>query len=172
MTTPDTNSRSGRASGHSERGEAHFPLAPLTASLEISPRRIADLMVTALEHNDMVCAWVAAARLRSPTEEDLYERTKNNNWYDVPELWAGEFEIDVYEISDESEYETFDPEEDEVPDGITKHTITHKDLAEALKIWPSSKYAHHFAEFIRENEDAITADVFLQLVVLKEVVYG
>lgn len=36
----------------------------------------------------------------------------------------------------------------------------------------SQKYPKHFNDFIEENEDADTGDVFLQCVVLGEVVYG
>ncbi len=36
----------------------------------------------------------------------------------------------------------------------------------------SQKYARHFAQFMLENEDAITGDVFLQLCTLGEVLYG
>jgi hypothetical protein len=34
------------------------------------------------------------------------------------------------------------------------------------------KYPHHFADVINENDDAITGDVFLQLSLFGEVVYG
>lgn len=34
------------------------------------------------------------------------------------------------------------------------------------------KYPSHFADIINENDDASTADVWLQLAVMKEIVYG
>lgn len=33
-------------------------------------------------------------------------------------------------------------------------------------------YPRHWTNFVTENHDAETADVFLQLVVLKDIVYG
>lgn len=33
-------------------------------------------------------------------------------------------------------------------------------------------YAHHFADIVSENEDATTADVWFQLAVMNDVVYG
>ena len=36
----------------------------------------------------------------------------------------------------------------------------------------SVKYPHHFADLLAGNDDAITADVFLQLSLLGEIVYG
>lgn len=36
----------------------------------------------------------------------------------------------------------------------------------------SEKYQHHFADFLAENDDAITGDVFLQLCLFGEVIYG
>ena len=148
----------------------------VTMQIDIPARRIADIMVTAMEHNDMTRSWVAAVRLRSPTEDDIYMRTKNHNWYDVPELWAGEFEIDVWEISDEGVYPgSFDPEGnydaklDEL--GLTKHTIRKADLDAGIKLM-AEKHPSSFGDWMTENDDAITADVFLQCVVLKDVIYG
>jgi hypothetical protein len=142
-------------------------------TVDIPARRIADLMVTALECNDMTCAWVAAVRTRTPTEEALMHDFANKVWYDIPELWSGQFNVEVWEISDEGEYEGgFDPEADEpLPAGLTKHVIRKEDLDAGLKLM-AEKHSTHFADFIAENEDAITADVFFQCVVLKDVVYG
>lgn len=36
----------------------------------------------------------------------------------------------------------------------------------------ADKYEYHFAEFIEENEDAVTGDVFLQLCLFGELVYA
>lgn len=34
------------------------------------------------------------------------------------------------------------------------------------------RYSHHYANLLRENDDAITGDVFLQLCLFGEVIYG
>lgn len=36
----------------------------------------------------------------------------------------------------------------------------------------AKKYPHHFADFIAENDDATTGDVFLQLCLYEEIVFG
>lgn len=146
----------------------------ITTQIDIPAQRIADMMIGAMEGNHMTRSWVAAVRLRTPSEADVLERYQESNWYASPELWAGDFVVDVWEISDEGEYEGgLDPEEDApLPAGLTKHTITRKDLDEGLRLMASPKYASHFADFTGENDDAITHDVFLQCIVLKDVVYG
>lgn len=62
------------------------------------------------------------------------------------------------------------------------HTITPKDIEEALALFarggPDEKYGPegwgvaHFSAWMDENDDATTADVFLQLCVFKKVIYG
>lgn len=150
----------------------------LKLTMEVSSRRIADMMVGAMEQNSMTKAWVAAVRLRSPTEDDLYMRTKNHNWYDVPELWEGEFAIDLWEIEDESKYGGFDPENDEeatdeylAANGLKKRTFTRDDLEKGIALM-ARDHGAHFADMVQENDDNITHDVFLQCIVLKDVVYG
>jgi hypothetical protein len=148
-------------------------------TMEVSARRIADLMVGAFECNSMTNSWVAAVRLRKPAADDIPHTGKNTVWYDKPELWAGEFEIDLWEISDESEYEGgFDPEADPDIDlaelaelGLTKRTFTRADLEQGIALM-AKDHASHFGDWVQENDDAITADVLLQCVVLKDVVYG
>lgn len=149
----------------------------VTATIDIPSRRIADIMVTAFEGNYMTRSWVAAVRLRSPTEDEIRERTGNSNWYDTPALWDGDFTFDLWEISDESLYSgAFDPEGDADADleeiGLTKRTITRADLESGIQSMATGKYRSHFTDWMDENEDAITADILLQLVALKDVVYG
>ena len=36
----------------------------------------------------------------------------------------------------------------------------------------ATKYPHHFADFVKENDDAITGDVFLQLCLFDDIIYG
>lgn len=46
-------------------------------------------------------------------------------------------------------------------------------IERGLKLFSSDKqWKRHFANFIKENEDAETGDVFLQLCMLGDVVYG
>ena len=56
-------------------------------------------------------------------------------------------------------------------DGGKFHRITRSDIENGVKIF-AKDYPRHFSNFISENDDAITADVFLQCVVFGEVIYG
>lgn len=46
-----------------------------------------------------------------------------------------------------------------------------KAIEEGLQIMADEE-PRHFADFLQENDDAITGDVFLQCCLLKEVIYG
>lgn len=55
----------------------------------------------------------------------------------------------------------------------TKRRLSLHSIQRGLELMAASKeYAHHWRDFIAENDDAITADVFLQLCLFGEVVYG
>lgn len=53
------------------------------------------------------------------------------------------------------------------------YRIDRAALLKGLELFASdSKFIHHWADFIKENDDAITADVFFQFVVFGECIYG
>jgi hypothetical protein len=56
-------------------------------------------------------------------------------------------------------------------EGVKIRTIDKLSLEAGLQLM-AKKYPKHFNDFMSINEDAITGDVFLQLVVLGEVIYG
>jgi hypothetical protein len=150
-----------------------MPELTIDTSIKLDTRRIADLMVGAFEQNFMTNQWCTAARLRKPNMVELTIKHGGRIWYDIPELWGGDFEIDIYEF-DEAVYDGgLDPNDPQgrLPPGITKHTITHENIAKGLVLM-CTLHPRHWGNFIAENDDAITADVFLQLVTLGEVVYG
>lgn len=51
-----------------------------------------------------------------------------------------------------------------------KYTLTLDNLYKGYSLFP--KYKRNFNNFINENEDAEDADVFLQLCIFGEVIYG
>lgn len=59
--------------------------------------------------------------------------------------------------------------EDGFPEG--KNTLDRDSLKEGLSLM-AEKYPKHFSYFMDENEDANTGDIFLQLCVFGEVVFG
>lgn len=61
---------------------------------------------------------------------------------------------------------------DEIGESSVKKTkIDLLRLKEALQLM-AVKYPRHFSDFMQGNDDAITGDVFLQLAVFGDVVYG
>lgn len=49
--------------------------------------------------------------------------------------------------------------------------VNRETLVEGLKVM-AAKYIDHFADFVKENDDATTGDVFLQCVCFGEAIYG
>ena len=74
----------------------------------------------------------------------------------------------VYDLYDE-DAEDFDGE-GKFPESA-KHHITLADVEKGLKLM-QEQYPHHFADLVEEEDDAITGDVWLQLAVFGEVIYG
>jgi len=55
----------------------------------------------------------------------------------------------------------------------TKYTLNRKAIAQGKRIMEENEqYKRHFADVLNENADADTGDVFLQLCLFGEVVYG
>ena len=53
----------------------------------------------------------------------------------------------------------------------TKHYLTLKDVRKGLRLM-KKEYPHHYADLVEEDDDAITGDVWLQLAVFGELIYG
>ena len=51
------------------------------------------------------------------------------------------------------------------------HTLTYEKMIAGLRLM-AEKYPGHFGDFMSHNDDASTADVFIQLCLFKDVVYG
>jgi hypothetical protein len=54
---------------------------------------------------------------------------------------------------------------------IEPKLLNRESLAKGLKTM-AEKYSHHFKNFMEENDDADTSDVFLQCCLFGEIVYG
>lgn len=55
--------------------------------------------------------------------------------------------------------------------GRKEHAVFPNDVMAALQLMANDQ-SKHFEHFMNENEDATTGDVFLQLCVFKDVIYG
>lgn len=154
------------------------PPIAVTVPLEIPARRIADLFVNAFENNHMTLAWCGGVRFRHAIFDGervsegfrgfVDDEGRPTPWYDDLRVWSSPaFAIDIYEIEDEGEH--YDLDESEA--NLKRHRVTRVELEGGLKLM-AEKHARHFGDFMSENDDAVTADVFLQLVTLKDVIYG
>lgn len=56
-------------------------------------------------------------------------------------------------------------------DSEKRYELDRAALERGLKVM-AEKYAHHWADFVKENDDAITADVFLQCCLFGDCIYG
>ena len=127
----------------------------MKVEIEVSPQKIADMMVTAVERNDMTRAWCSGFHRKAGPRR----KPGAGIWYSIPEFWAGEFRVDVIEF-------------DETGNSADRvHTLDRVAVEQGIAIM-ADKHPKHFADWLADDYDAITADVFLQCCVLKEVVYG
>lgn len=83
-------------------------------------------------------------------------------------VWWGH--IEVLEQPFKFEVTFDDPNEDE-GSATGKRTITNVDLTRALTLM-AAKSPRHFSDLVSEGDDAITHDVFMQYLILDDVVYG
>lgn len=123
---------------------------------EVSFQRIADIMTTAMECNDMTASWCTKAeRTQFTAELDSGE----GPWYSKLETYAdpmfkATFTVDYGDGDSSRQYE-----------------LTAASVAIGLQLM-ADKQPRHFADFMNEGEDAITADVFLQCCLLQMVIFG
>ena len=52
-----------------------------------------------------------------------------------------------------------------------KTYLTLATIAQGLQIM-ADKFPHHFSDFLKEDDDATTGDVFLQCCLFKDIIYG
>lgn len=137
---------------------------------DISSERIADLFIGAIEGNSMVRSWCAGLYWHDFHTEPPENTTEPGiHWYADPKLYEREdFQISLHEIEDESVWEgCFEPD----TPGLKVHVIKIKDVLDGLQLM-ADKYPGHWEDFVSENDDNMTQDIFLQLTVLKKLVYG
>lgn len=141
----------------------------ITVQQLVTTSRIADMFVGCMEGNSMVTSWCAGIYWQdydthwpaNTTEPGVYS-------YADPKLYEREdFKLLVLEIEDESVWKGDRPN----GEGLKRRTITMKDITEGLQRM-ASRCPEHFADLISENDDNVTQDVFLQMIVLGDVVYG
>lgn len=131
------------------------PNVTVSATVEVPFKRITDCITGAIEGGS---TYWCNRFTNLPASEDLRSeiRSRGDVWYDEPEFWerGGGAHVE------------FDKPTDDDP-GFRDIGHLQAGLATMAQIAPS-----HFADLINETDDATTHDVFLQCVLLGEIVYG
>lgn len=82
-------------------------------------------------------------------------------WWGHREVFEQRFEVVI----------RFDDPEDSEGTGAGSRTLTNEDLTRAASLM-ASKSPSHFADLLSESDDAETHDVFMQYLVLDDIIYS
>lgn len=139
------------------------PETPAVESLTVNVpvavtyKQIADLFTTGIEGGD-ARQWLISLH---PGPNDCAVVTQGP-WYSDSKFWAQESYTltAVEDVNDDG-----DPKTGKV------HKIGPAEVVAGIELM-AREYFGHFADWRDDNDDAATGDVFLQCVILKDVVYG
>ena len=125
---------------------------------------LTDLLSVATYGNE----WPVVKAYKSDAEKGLFEdcECREDKW--AKALMHGKGVV-VYDLYDE-DAEDFDGDIKNFP-ASAKHPITIADVQKGLELM-RDQYPRHYADLVEENDDAITGDVWLQLAVFGELIYG
>lgn len=127
------------------------------AKYEFTWQNVSDLLCSAFEGGSNY--WYMIEEFHMPPELKGVSKDKVFRHLDYPTREGGYLIVSNQQLVDDE------------GDDIVKRKIDRPRLIEALQLM-AEKHPEHFTAFAREGGDAITGDVFLQLAVLGEVVYG
>ncbi|MDD5092815.1 MAG: hypothetical protein PHV74_00320 [Dehalococcoidia bacterium] len=120
----------------------------LTATNQIEDQRVKDLLTSALEGGSNYWYMIT----RHTYAPGLGRNDVEFPHIDLPFIDGGSLTIKADE----------DPKE---------YTLDRRAIEKGLRIM-AEKYSKHFSDFMNENDDSITGDVFLQCCLFGELVYG
>lgn len=129
----------------------------IKATVELTDKRMADLLCCGMEGG--IGYWARIVDYVEP--EEVWE---GKDW----EHERGVYKHIHWPMSKGGAVIFCDAED---PDEKPCWRLDRKKMEAGLQLM-AEQYPRHFANFINENEDAETGDVFVQLAVLKELVYG
>jgi|SRR5882672_2893936 len=125
----------------------------VAVTTHVSKERMSDLLCNALEGGSNY--WYRIEKFVEPPSLTFRSDPKTIFTHlDYPMNDGGALEISSLE----------EPEREHV-------MLTLDKLRKGLTLM-AEKYPHHWTDFLKENDDATTGDVFLQLAVFGELVYG
>lgn len=130
----------------------------LTIEKEISLQSIADLLCTAFEGGSNY--WYKIVGKIKPEALEFRTDPKHIYWYlDYPLNKGGELTITA---RNEEDFEDFQDK---------TYKLNLESIEGGLRVM-QEKYPSHFRDFMDDNADSITGDVFLQCCLFGEVIFG
>lgn len=117
-----------------------------TATVQVPAEAIMNLIISAAEGGSNY--WIKRVRLASK------HGGLDTPWYATKHLYEEDFEIHIW------------PEDEKEP-----RILTPIEVQQGLNLM-AERYPHQMALIHTENDDAETADIFLQLCLFGEVIYG
>ena len=108
--------------------------------------------------------WPVVKAFTSDAEKGLFEdcECREDKWAKALMKGKGVVVYDCYALDDA---------ETEEEKAEARHEITIADVQKGLELM-RDQYPRHYADLVEENDDLITGDVFLQLAVFGELIYG
>ncbi|KOX53843.1 hypothetical protein ADL19_14815 [Streptomyces purpurogeneiscleroticus] len=122
----------------------------------IKAELIADMVIGAFEGG--ITYWCAKARPVEPCEDCVTYEDKCP-WYARTSLYEGDFKIRLQQ------------HEEHKPGAGVDVFMTVESVQKGLNLM-AEKYPEHFSNMVSGNWDAETADVFVQLCVFGDIIYG
>lgn len=136
----------------------------LTQSHFLTHEGLSDLLSVATYGN----VWPVVKAYKSDAEKGLFNycKCREDKWAEGLLHGKGVMVYDCYDENIDEDADDFT----QFPKSA-KHHITLDDVRKGLELM-RDLYPQHWADLMEENDDAITGDVWLQLAVFGELVYG
>lgn len=134
----------------------------LTVQIDVPLERAINCIIGGLEggYSPWLHGFTPVETIQNRYILDLPDLTRTI-WYAREAYWMnGGAAVMIYDLPEHPEG---------AGNGIT--TIGLSEIKVAL-VRMSLKASHHFADLLAENDDAITHDVFMQMLVFEEIIYG
>lgn len=143
----------------------------VTVKQEVEWKRIKDLLCCALEGGSGYWAQINNRDGIHLAPGLAYADFREDGKMQEPDNYFHPYEI--IPTVEGCSIELFDAtgEADSVPEHPQPWILNRESLERGLQVM-ADKYPHHYANFVQENEDAETGDVYLQCCVLGEIVFG
>lgn len=149
------------------------PDGGFTVQARVSNKDIADLLSTAFE-GGITGTWCVIVGVVDPPDVTIWsDRYDNGTLRDDPQLYRYyDYPVTPGGAVIVAEDEVWrDAEREGDTSQVKTFHIDRETIARGLSVM-QTKYPHHFADFVKQNGDACTADVFVQCCVFGELVYG